>query len=306
MFYNIKMKLLIGGKSRNIYMRKDGSAYYKSGGQQVDITHMFKKNGGGLKKKYIKGGAGPEDSSFDANEEYDKVAPKTQTAAGAAGTETPAAAPGGEEATSEIPPPPSKTPQQVKTETNLAVSTNITALASFPCDNNFYSAFLDLAQLVISVTNSLKFQGAKIVIEPPNIDMDTSKKQVTTQITKLNAIINLFKESIYDRDKTNKHTGIFSDNDEFITNIDNYKKKYLRLYTQKDETDTKFILKKSRTQILTLDAIIRIVDIIGIVAGAADHSQQEYVVLKATICKNIKKFLELDDQLEEIVFELDI
>ena len=54
------MKLLIGGKSRNIYMRKDGSAYYKSGGQQVDITHMFKKNGGGLKKKYIKGGTTEE------------------------------------------------------------------------------------------------------------------------------------------------------------------------------------------------------------------------------------------------------
>ena len=50
------MKLLIGGKSRNIYMRKDGSAYYKSGGQQVDVTYMFKKKGGGLKKKYIKGG----------------------------------------------------------------------------------------------------------------------------------------------------------------------------------------------------------------------------------------------------------
>lgn len=49
------MKLLIGGKSRNIYMRKDGSAYYKSGGQQVDVTHMFKKNGGGLKKQYIGG-----------------------------------------------------------------------------------------------------------------------------------------------------------------------------------------------------------------------------------------------------------
>jgi hypothetical protein len=50
------MKLLIGGKNRNIYMRKDGSAYYKSGGQQVDVTHMFKKNGGGLKKQYISGG----------------------------------------------------------------------------------------------------------------------------------------------------------------------------------------------------------------------------------------------------------
>ena len=49
------MKLLIGGKRRNIYMRKDGSAYYKSGGQQVDVTHMFKKNGGGLKKQYIGG-----------------------------------------------------------------------------------------------------------------------------------------------------------------------------------------------------------------------------------------------------------
>ena len=45
------MKLLIGGKSRNIYMRKDGSAYYKSRDENVDITHMFKKNGGGLKKK---------------------------------------------------------------------------------------------------------------------------------------------------------------------------------------------------------------------------------------------------------------
>ena len=49
------MKLLIGGKSRNIYMRKDGSAYYKSGGENVDATHMFKKNGGGLKKQYIGG-----------------------------------------------------------------------------------------------------------------------------------------------------------------------------------------------------------------------------------------------------------
>ena len=60
MFYNIKMKLLIGGKNRNIYMRKDGSAYYKSGGENVDVTHMFKKNGGGLKKQYIKGGTQEE------------------------------------------------------------------------------------------------------------------------------------------------------------------------------------------------------------------------------------------------------
>ena len=49
------MKLLIGGKIRNIYMRKDGSAYYKSGGQQVDASFLFKKNGGGLKKQYIDG-----------------------------------------------------------------------------------------------------------------------------------------------------------------------------------------------------------------------------------------------------------
>lgn len=55
MLLSIKMKLLIGGKSRNIYMRKDGSAYYKSGGENVDASYMFKKNGGGLKKQYIGG-----------------------------------------------------------------------------------------------------------------------------------------------------------------------------------------------------------------------------------------------------------
>ena len=48
------MKLLIGGKSRNIYKRKDGSAYYKSGGENVDASYMFKKNGD-LKKQYIGG-----------------------------------------------------------------------------------------------------------------------------------------------------------------------------------------------------------------------------------------------------------
>ena len=47
------MKLLIGGKSRNIYMRKDGSAYYKSGGEKVDASYMFKKNGD-FKKQYSK------------------------------------------------------------------------------------------------------------------------------------------------------------------------------------------------------------------------------------------------------------
>ena len=98
MFYNIKMKLLIGGKSRNIYMRKDGSAYYKSGGQQVDVTYMFKKKGGGLKKKYIKGGT--TEQEFDSlkdkcnklNERlkalHDKLTPHTFTASGSSETTT--------------------------------------------------------------------------------------------------------------------------------------------------------------------------------------------------------------------------
>ena len=46
------MKLLLDGKQRSIYFLKDNTAYYKSGGSKTDITHMFKKNGGGLKKKY--------------------------------------------------------------------------------------------------------------------------------------------------------------------------------------------------------------------------------------------------------------
>ena len=92
------MKLLIGGKSRNIYMRKDGSAYYKSGGQQVDVTYMFKKKGGGLKKKYIKGGS--DEATFNklrttCNELqeklkalHDKLKPHTFTASGGSETAT--------------------------------------------------------------------------------------------------------------------------------------------------------------------------------------------------------------------------
>ena len=95
MFNNIKMKLLIGGKSRNIYMRKDGSAYYKSGGQQVDVTYMFKKNGGGLKKQYIKGGVvpeggvDPEASTFDANKVFQNISPQTKTEAPSKGAPAP-------------------------------------------------------------------------------------------------------------------------------------------------------------------------------------------------------------------------
>jgi hypothetical protein len=46
------MKLLIGGKNRNIHFRKDNSAFYKSNGQENDVSHLFKKTGGGLKKQY--------------------------------------------------------------------------------------------------------------------------------------------------------------------------------------------------------------------------------------------------------------
>jgi hypothetical protein len=45
------MKLLIGGKSRNIYFRKDNTVYYKSNNNENDITKYFKKSGG-LKKQY--------------------------------------------------------------------------------------------------------------------------------------------------------------------------------------------------------------------------------------------------------------
>ena len=53
-FYLIvnKMKLLLDGKKRKIYFRKDNTSYYKSNGIENDITKYFKKTGG-LKKKYI-------------------------------------------------------------------------------------------------------------------------------------------------------------------------------------------------------------------------------------------------------------
>ena len=53
-FYLIvnKMKLLLDGKPRNIYFRKDNTAYYKSNSNENDITEYFKKTGE-LKKQYI-------------------------------------------------------------------------------------------------------------------------------------------------------------------------------------------------------------------------------------------------------------
>ena len=46
------MKLLLDGKPRNIYFRKDNTAYYKSNSNENDITEYFKKTGE-LKKQYI-------------------------------------------------------------------------------------------------------------------------------------------------------------------------------------------------------------------------------------------------------------
>ena len=45
------MKLLLDGKPRNIYFRKDNTVYYKNNGIENNITHYFKKTGG-LKKTY--------------------------------------------------------------------------------------------------------------------------------------------------------------------------------------------------------------------------------------------------------------
>jgi hypothetical protein len=45
------MKLLLDGKQRNIYFRKDNTAYYKKNGIENNITEYFKKTGE-LKKTY--------------------------------------------------------------------------------------------------------------------------------------------------------------------------------------------------------------------------------------------------------------
>ena len=57
------MFLFITKRSRKIYFTKDNTAFYKSKGNNVDVTYMFKKtkNGLELKKKYLKTGGGGED-----------------------------------------------------------------------------------------------------------------------------------------------------------------------------------------------------------------------------------------------------
>ena len=49
--YGNKMRLLIGGKIRNIYTSKNGSVYYKSSGENVDASYILKKKRRWFKKK---------------------------------------------------------------------------------------------------------------------------------------------------------------------------------------------------------------------------------------------------------------
>ena len=52
------MKYFIEGRERKIYFTKDNTAFYKSKGNNIDVTYMFKKtkNGLELRKKYLKTG----------------------------------------------------------------------------------------------------------------------------------------------------------------------------------------------------------------------------------------------------------
>ena len=71
------MKYFIEGRERKIYFTKDNTAFYKSKGNNVDVTYMFKKtkNGLELRKKYLKTGGGacisrsckihPEENTID-------------------------------------------------------------------------------------------------------------------------------------------------------------------------------------------------------------------------------------------------
>lgn len=63
------IKYFIEGKERKIYFHKDNIAFYKSKGNQVDVTYMFKKTGSKLvlRKKYINGGIPPTVRKFTPN-----------------------------------------------------------------------------------------------------------------------------------------------------------------------------------------------------------------------------------------------
>jgi hypothetical protein len=311
------MKLLIGGKSRNIYMRKDGSAYYKSGGQQVDVTHMFKKNGGGLKKKYIKGGV---DSETKEEVVPTLIAQEAERLPEAGATENSSATvpllhmpsnPLPTDLRPEQPPAtresvarpiapkiprvlPSKTTAAAKAKTELEVSTNISALNNFPSNSNnieFYQEFFDLAQLVISVTNNLyNHRVAKIVMKTQ--DKETAEKQVT----KLNAIINFFRESLFITDGEH-YTGIFYHGNNLKDNFNTYKKIYLNLSICEGN---KFIIKKS--ELLNLLTIIKIVDAIGLVAYKILNDNQDDI---KNVCNNISEFLKLDDLFKKIIATTD-
>ena len=67
------MKYFIEGRERKIYFTKDNTAFYKSKGNNIDVTYMFKKTKKGLelRKKYLKtlirGGMGDDDDKEDTS-----------------------------------------------------------------------------------------------------------------------------------------------------------------------------------------------------------------------------------------------
>ena len=65
------MKYFVEGRERKIYFTKDNTAFYKSKGNNVDVTYMFKKTKKGLelRKKYLKTGGEPPDDDDNANDD---------------------------------------------------------------------------------------------------------------------------------------------------------------------------------------------------------------------------------------------
>ena len=70
------MKYFVEGRERKIYFTKDNTAFYKSKGNNVDVTYMFKKTKKGLelRKKYLKTGGEPPDDDNDDKNANDKNA----------------------------------------------------------------------------------------------------------------------------------------------------------------------------------------------------------------------------------------
>ena len=148
----------------------------------------------------------------------------------------------------------------------------------------FNKKFLDLAQIIISVTNSLRGSNAN------SINMKVDLKD---NLKKLDLIINLLINSSAEGWITRTNEGIFTTDTEFkkFLNSQQFKKNYLKLEEIKVNGSTSYMLKLTEPCLVRDTELMQICVNIGMILVKSNEDtllKNPFKVNKKTIIKNIQ------------------